>query len=257
MIFNIEYLILPLFLIFLLVLGTIFWLLLLKRKYQKREIFEKKIKETKIEKSEEKKEESLSPLLKTEKEKTLETKKILDINKNLEETSEKEITTTISGFKTKIERLYNDFLEEQKSQLGQINKEIKKLYSDLFEEISNEKKEIKNELQEILEKEILKYQKEALETKRYLNKKIEEYLEGFLKEINESLKEEVKNNLQLAQREIENYKKEKLKEIDEKIYQITLDVFEKIGGKMIDFSTHEKLIFEALEKAKAKNLFFD
>jgi hypothetical protein len=54
---------------------------------------------------------------------------------------------------------------------------------------------------------------------------------------------------------LENYKREKIKEADEKIFQILADVSKKVLGKVIDVSTHEELVFRALKKAKEENFF--
>lgn len=95
-----------------------------------------------------------------------------------------------------------------------------------------------------------------------LNQEIKKEMSGFgqinassrellLKEAREAA-EKFSQELKMG---IENYKEERFKDIDIKIYQILGQVAKKTIGKAIDFSTHEELIMDALEKAKRENFF--
>jgi len=50
-------------------------------------------------------------------------------------------------------------------------------------------------------------------------------------------------------------KRKGLEEIDRGVYRTIVDVSKKIIGKAIDISTHEKLVMDALEKAKKEGIF--
>lgn len=71
----------------------------------------------------------------------------------------------------------------------------------------------------------------------------------------QSASETINQKIVQTEKNIEDYKKEKLKEVDQKIYQLIGEVAKKTIGKAIDISDHEQLVMEALEKAKKEKIF--
>jgi hypothetical protein len=61
--------------------------------------------------------------------------------------------------------------------------------------------------------------------------------------------------INMTEKNIENYKNEKIKEIDEKIYQIIKRVAKQTLGRTIDLSLHEDLVMDALKKAEKEEFF--
>jgi F0F1-type ATP synthase membrane subunit b/b' len=103
--------------------------------------------------------------------------------------------------------------------------------------------EIEKESRQILQV-LLKETKEKI-------KKLEEEIGIISQETRKSFIEK-RNEIEIL---LENYKKEKIKEIDERIFQLLVDITKKVLGKAIDLSTHEELVIKALEKAKKENFF--
>ena len=63
------------------------------------------------------------------------------------------------------------------------------------------------------------------------------------------------SDLSKVKDELEAYKKNQLKAIDAQINAIIAKVAREVVGKTIDISTHQQLVMQALEKAKAENFF--
>lgn len=233
--------------IFFLILGTIFWLIFLVKKYQ----IEEKINETKVEERPPKK-------IKIEqiKEKTPPQKKVSIFEKSQPEISKKEekAKEIFLGEKEKV-LLQLLELEKEKLEIQQIFERIKKISLEFLEELENQKKEIITDLKGKLEGELENYQKEIGKIVTMFEENVKVLNEKILKEFSQKLEKNVGEILASFHRELENYKKEKFKEIDEKVFEILESTLEKVGAKVIDFSVHQKLIFEALEKAKKEKFF--
>lgn len=75
-----------------------------------------------------------------------------------------------------------------------------------------------------------------------------------VEEVRKSAQEQIKQEMAQNETMIKLYRDEKLKEIDNKIYQILSAVAKKTMAKGIDLSSHEKLVLEALEKAKKEKM---
>jgi hypothetical protein len=73
------------------------------------------------------------------------------------------------------------------------------------------------------------------------------------------MRKEIDQNLQqkfsLADKEVSDYRQAKLKEVDQRIYQILSEVASKTLGKALDLAAHEQLVLDALEKAMKEKLF--
>lgn len=215
--------------IFLLVLGTIFWLVFLMRKYQLKE--EKEIEEKVLEKEE---------------------KKPIKIKLQVPETlSEKKP----SGFVLELPK--EKILSEKEAQKIQAEK-LEAFFEEFLKELQKEKENFFKKMKESLEKfekELFDSKKEMEKLKQELKESFSLKMESFLKEVFLEFQKSFEKSFEDLQEELENYKKEKQKEIDQKAIEVLQAFVEKVGAKMIDLSTHEKLIREALEKAKAENLF--
>lgn len=176
-----------------------------------------------------------------------------DFKEKLGELLEKEIQKNIGEFKNAFQKTSEEIIRSYQNQFASGGQETREFFTKIAEQISGEisnfskvslemqnkileeGKKVISELNELTEKEFLKIQEANLEasSRTYL-----------------SIKETLSQKLQETEKEIENYKKEKFKEIDQKIYQMLGEVAKKTLGKAIDLSTHERLVMEALEKAK-------
>jgi hypothetical protein len=171
--------------------------------------------------------------------------------------------------KNELERAMREFGESFKTSLFQIislyQKEVEKMsesVSLLAPELKNSLKEKTNEIFAVLEIELKKALSEIAKQNQQISqiilREVKEKLDIFGKEI-EMISQETKKGFLEKKIEIEkmleNYKREKIKEVDEKIFQILADVSKKVLGKVIDVSTHEELVFRALKKAKEENFF--
>lgn len=173
------------------------------------------------------------------------------------------------NFKKAVEEL---ILGELKKTLFDFQKQvfpqtIKSLQDTIFS-FSQKSEKIILELEELFKKETLRTKESAIKTQDWLVKEIklkseelirknEKIIENFEKEILKAFNFLIQNMNQKfnqVEKEIENYKKERLKEIDQKIYQIIPEVAKKTIGRIIDISTHEELVWQALEKAKKEKL---
>jgi hypothetical protein len=151
-------------------------------------------------------------------------KQILDFYQKIEEKRKSfEQTMKIEAF---------EFVQSLIKEKSLISKEIKEFTQSLLKEKETIDKEMKLMGEKIIEE---------------MNKKISQTLESFSERINKKLSE--------SEKIIEDYKEKKLKEIDREIYRMVGEVTKKILGKVIDLSTHEKLVVEALEKAKKERFF--
>ncbi len=73
----------------------------------------------------------------------------------------------------------------------------------------------------------------------------------------QELKKKVDADYLMAKNDVNKYKEEKLKEVDEKIYEILEKVSKEVIGKAINISEQGELITESLESAKKEGVFKD
>ncbi|MCX6759692.1 MAG: hypothetical protein NT012_03985 [Candidatus Nealsonbacteria bacterium] len=158
-----------------------------------------------------------------------------------------------------------------------INQEMKRAISEINQKVTNEamesykkqmatfSQEAENKMagwDEITKKEILKFSntcsraedlilQEAKSKTNELSKGLDEKIDRICQLATESINQKIAK----TEKNIEDYKKEKLKEIDQKIYQMIGEIAKKIIGRAIDLSTHEKLVIETLQKAKKEGIF--
>jgi len=181
-----------------------------------------------------------------------------NFKKQLEELIAREIQRNFEEFKNAFQKTSEEIIKDYKNQFTDGNQEIQKVLSEFSRQIikktSNLGKftlEAQNKISEEARNKILELNQ--LAEKEFI--KIQETNLKVSTQLSQSLRETLSEKIQETEKEIENYKKEKLKEVDQKIYQILGEVAKKTIGKTIDLSTHEELVIEALEKAKREKIF--
>lgn len=180
-----------------------------------------------------------------------------DFKKQLEELVGKEVQKNIGEFKNAFQKTSEEIIKGYQSQFASGNQEIQRVLSEFSQQIakgvSNLSKftlDAQNKISEEAKNKILELNQTA---EKELIKIQEANLKGST-QIYQSIRETLNKKVQETEKEIENYKKERLKEIDREIYRLLGEVAKKTIGKAINLSDHEKLVMEALEKAK-KEIF--
>jgi G:T/U-mismatch repair DNA glycosylase len=169
-------------------------------------------------------------------------RQISNFQQKLEEIAEKE-KKQLLNFSQKLEEKRDgieefmrketlEFVQSLIKEKGMISKEIGEIHQSLIKGKEEILKEIKTSGDRLIDE---------------LNKKISQTLDSF--------SESIKRKISEAETTIENYKKERLKEVDKEVYRMLISVSKKVIGRVIDISTHEKLVIEALEKAKKEGVF--
>lgn len=123
----------------------------------------------------------------------------------------------------------------KKEMIKELEVSLENLRSDLMEKFSEETKVA----QEI-------YHEEEKKFVSNLEKKILEEAQSHEK----NLEKEIQAEFQRTKEDVKRYKDEKLKEVEKEINKIIERVLEEAGAKSISLEDHEKLVLEALEKAK-------
>ena len=86
-------------------------------------------------------------------------------------------------------------------------------------------------------------------------------LADFIKKQEEAIVKEsqylVATNVVKMEKEMENYRQNQIKKLDAKINTVLTDVAKQVLGKAVDLKSHQELVVEALNKAKAENIFTD
>ena len=179
------------------------------------------------------------------------------LQKQLEKLIEKEIEKNIGEFKNEFQKTSEEIIKSYKSQFESGNQEIQRVLSEFSQQITKETSNLskftldtQNKISEEAKNKILELNQAA--EKEFI--KIQETNLKVSTQISQSIRETLTKKVQETEKEIDNYKKERFEEIDRKIYQMLGEVAKKTLGKAIDLSTHEKLVIEALEKAK-KEIF--
>lgn len=180
-----------------------------------------------------------------------------DFRKQLEELIEKELQKNIGQFRNELQKTSEEIIKNYRNQFANLNQEIQKQISSLSKfaleiqsKIAEESKNKIGELNRATAKELAGIQETNLKTSEALSKELAQNFAKVYRSVQDSLNKRVIE----TEKEIENYKKERFQEIDRKIYQMVGEVAKKTIGKAIDLSEHEKLVMEALEKAK-KEIF--
>jgi hypothetical protein len=150
-----------------------------------------------------------------------------------------------------------------------LDKEMEKvLRSGLEQNISENRQVFQKATQDIIsayQKQFLVVSKDiesaGLESHRQImeaaKQKVEELSSGVENEltaVRKSAQEQVSKELIASQESIRAYREQKIKELDERVYLVLAEVAKKTIGRSIDLSSHEKLVMEALQKAKKEQL---
>lgn len=151
-------------------------------------------------------------------------------------------------------KIFGQKTQEEISQLSKFNLETQKKISETAENKISQ-------LDEVAKKEISKIEETTLKIRELLLAEIKKQSEIFSRELSQKISqiyqlsgERLREKIQKTEEEIENYKKEEFKKMDREIYRLIGEVAKKTIGKAIDLSDHERLVMEALEKAK-KEIF--
>jgi len=182
----------------------------------------------------------------------------LKTSEKLEKLMEQEVKKTmvtlnqnIQNFTSQLTEFYSKeisaFPIKMEKQLSQINKVTDEIQDKLLKETENKIAGFSNTYlkgQDLLFQEIKNKTEE-------LSKNIADEIHWLYQASLEPLSEKVVQ----VEKNIDNYKKEKIKEIDQRIYEIIKQVAKKTIGKTIDLSLHENLVIEALEKSKKEKFF--
>lgn len=151
------------------------------------------------------------------------------------------------SFKTEIEAAIKQSVEQTVAESKQIiqteTKDITDQYRSQFSALNEEMKlmsaEAKNEIVE-----------QSKVTMTDLSQSLKENLAQIPQTIELKVGEQIAEN----EKSLQEYKLQKMKEVDEKIYQMIQDVAKKAIGRSLDLSTHEEIVVEALEKAKKEKI---
>lgn len=116
------------------------------------------------------------------------------------------------------------------------SEDLTQIRSEYLNQVKNVVSEIRTSTEQELKDFMNVIMKETLSSQTFIGKKITEEFET-------------------AQKEIEAYKAEQFKKIDESIKKAIISISEKVLGKAIPLSQHEKLVLDALEVAKREGMF--
>lgn len=180
-----------------------------------------------------------------------------DFREQLKELIGREVQKNVEQFKREFQKASEEIINGYQSQFESGNQEIKRVLGEFSQLIAGEVSNLSKFSLEAQNKISLEAKTKILELNRAAEKEFVKIQEENLKtaaQIYKSVKENLNKKVQETEKEIEDYKKERFKEMDRKIYQTLGEVAKKTIGKTIDLSAHEKLVMEALEKAK-KEIF--
>lgn len=170
--------------------------------------------------------------------------------KMLEETLQKskEMLNQTQDFKTYLEENTKRAIEETiKTYQDTLNKnaqEVAESYTDLFltlkEKYLQETENVFKELQSTAGKGIVDFKTAIQNNTTLMQNEIKKF----------SLEE-----YQKIRKELEAYKEEEIKKVSSQISKIIFKTAQELLGKTIPIADHEKLVLEALEKAKKEGVF--
>lgn len=150
------------------------------------------------------------------------------VHNNLKNEFQEQLKTVSLNKVKEFENTVSDFLKVYKQELAGLK-------LDTFKIVNNMTKDI--EADTTLE---LKDFKEILRRETFASQKI---VEGKIEE-----------DYKRVEKEIEDYKKERLQKVEDHVYDIIQNVSKLILGKTLSIEEHERLILEALNKAKQEGV---
>ncbi|TSC75986.1 MAG: Uncharacterized protein G01um101430_156 [Parcubacteria group bacterium Gr01-1014_30] len=167
--------------------------------------------------------------------------------------NEKELQKNVREFRDAFQEATQEIIKSYKSKFADGNQEIQKVLGEFAERITKEAANLSKSAQDVQNIILEGTENKILGLNRAAEEKFVKIQEAYLKtsaQTLQSTREAINKKVEEVQGEIEDYKKKEIGEIDQKIYQILSKVAKKTIGKAIDLSDHEKLVMEALEKAK-------
>lgn len=157
---------------------------------------------------------------------------IISDSQNLNSESRKlldeSLQTLIKHQTSYFEKASQDFLEEYKKELNSLKENSVKIAQNTSKAIEEDTKREIEDFDNVLARETFASQK--------------------------IVEEKIEDDYAKAQKEVQDYKNEMLKKIDSRIYKILENISKAAIGRSIPLAQHEKLIIEALEKAKKDGL---
>lgn len=117
------------------------------------------------------------------------------------------------------------------------------------------------ELIKVFSESLEQYSKKHFEAVSETTLKYSRELAAFMKQQEETIAKESQyltaTNVLKMEKEMEAVKAKRIEELEQKIGIIVSEVSKQVLGRALDLKTHQQLVMEALEKAKAENLFAD
>lgn len=139
---------------------------------------------------------------------------------------------------------------------------LAKLTNNTIKLFQNNSQNVDTEYKSLFEKTKQEYVKKVDNTLKSLEQiagsELDEFSKNLKKETLDSqvfIGARINEEFEQKQKEIEEYKAQRLKAIDENINIIIEKVTEDVLGRAIPLAEHEKLVIEALEKAKKEQVF--
>ncbi len=163
------------------------------------------------------------------------------------------ISTSRQNIKSS-EALQNEIEQAIKEGIQQNQSEAKLVIQKATNDIVSAYQEQFSVLSKDIESTGLSAHQEILEATKQRINELTSGIQNELSGVKQIAQEQINQELAMANQKIREYQDQKIKEVDDKIYQVLAQVAKKTLGRAIDLSTHEKLVLEALEKAKKEKL---
>ena len=169
-----------------------------------------------------------------------------EIIRNAVLTSQKNISGS-NKLQTEMESVLRQGLQQNQSEtkliLQNATKDIVEAYQKQFSSLSKE-----------IESAGFSAHRELMEASKQRTNELAQGIASELASVRQSAQEEINKEFITSQEKIKSYEQQKIKELDDKVYQILGAIAKKTIGHAIDFSTHEELVLEALKHAKKEKL---
>ena len=169
-----------------------------------------------------------------------------EIIRNAVLTSQKNISGS-NKLQAEMESVLRQGLQQNQSEtkliLQNATKDIVEAYQKQFSSLSKE-----------IESAGFSAHRELMEASKQRTNELAQGIASELASVRQSAQEEINKELITSQEKIKSYEQQKIKELDDKVYQILGVIARKTIGKAIDLSTHEELVLEALKRAKKEKL---
>lgn len=169
-----------------------------------------------------------------------------EIIRNAITTTQKNISSS-DNLQSEMEGVLKQGLQQNQSEtkliLQNATRDIVEAYQKQFASLSKE-----------IESAGLSAHRELMEASKQRISELSQGISSELAAVRQAAQEEVNKELVASQEKIKAYELQKIKELDDKVYQILGAIAKKTIGRAIDLSTHEDLVLEALKRAKKEKL---